>query len=94
MRGNFSLLIAAIVLAMQTYAGLHMAEHGFAKHQHHGKICSVFLLAEQGKHGDSFAAPIPLPVSSITVADVSFTIQLATFQRWTTASPRAPPLFS
>lgn len=68
MNRKFCYILLSIFLAMQIFSVLHMAEHGFKKHEHNGHLCSVYMHSEQS-HAASLPtppAPLPLPVADAT----------------------------
>lgn len=94
MNRKLSLFLAISFFTVQMLATLHMAEHGFEKHEHNGQTCDVYLHCEHTKYSSpSEGIAVQLPEY------FAFTIALPelTFVRsktYVVASPRAPPLFS
>lgn len=53
-------LLIALFLAAQMLSLLHLAAHGFEKHEHNGQTCEVCLHNEQTQYADA-ATPAVLP---------------------------------
>jgi len=93
MKRKLGLTLSIIFLSVQLFALLHMAEHGFIKHEHKGHTCSVYLSTEQSKYSTT-ENPISLP--SRNLVECSFTFPVQTPPCCTispTPSTRAPPFF-
>lgn len=94
MNKKLSLFLILSILAVQVLSTLHIADYGLEEHKHNGQICDVYLHSEQAK-----SAP---PDTAITIAllEQSYAIvvlpkdKLIKTERYATASPRAPPVFS
>jgi hypothetical protein len=93
MKKPFRFLLVALFLGMQMFSLLHMAHHGFAKHEHQGQICSAWYFSEQSKSAD-------VPVLAVAPAPVFAKIGPKTFlpaflirSAFEGARSRAPPAF-
>src|SRR5687767_12963928 len=94
MRRQFGFLLVALFFGMQVLSLLHMAGHGFQKHQHHGQLCDIYLYSEQAKSVDT-ASPILLSEPSFTEVRLpSLTPVFLSKEIFKGAAPRAPPAFS
>jgi len=92
---KLGLFLAFIFLGVQVFSTLHMAEHGFAKHEHNGHACDVYLHSIDTKYGTpSEAVAVQFPeFFTFTIALPERTVFRSESYR-TSSSPRAPPLFS
>jgi len=94
MTKKFFYILVAVFLAVQTFSVLHMAEHGYKKHEHHGHLCSVFTYNEQNNFIElppAVALPLPIAVAVVLSAFVdSSVIEEGAENTW----PRAPPAVS
>ncbi len=96
MNKKFSLLVAIVFLAVQMLSVLHLAEHGFAGHKHHGKTCDIATFCEHNKISNAYSS-IKLPVVNYyIIKNISVRIISAVSQEYSESNPRAPPaiLFS
>jgi hypothetical protein len=90
---SFRLLLIALFLAVQVFSTLHMAHHGYAKHEHHGQVCAAYYYSEQAKSADVPAAILlPTPVFMET-APKGFLPAFLAWRGYEGARPRAPPAF-
>lgn len=92
MRRNFALFIIVAFLSVQTYSLLHMASYKFEKHEHDGKICSIYLYGSQANSAD---IPSPITVQELTLIEVrlqSFISVRLSKSVFKGAAPRAPPV--
>jgi hypothetical protein len=91
MKKTSSLFLTTLFLAMQMIALLHMAKYGFAKHNHDGHVCGIYLLGKQTKSVD-VTPPVDLPAPVfITVKRQSFTSILLSSDVLKVAPIRGPP---
>lgn len=94
MTKKFFYILIAVFLAVQTFSVLHMAEHGYKKHEHHGHLCSVVSFSEQNYSTDlPPAVVVPLPIASAVVFSL-FAIFSVSEEDAGDTWPRAPPVFS
>jgi len=95
MNKKLGIFLAVSFLAVQMFALLHMAEHGFKEHKHNGKTCSIYLYGEQAKFFlNSTVVPV---VSEPTYTFFEIRVYKETDVHsidFNAASPRAPPTFS
>lgn len=45
-------IFIALFLSIQIYSSMHMAQHGFEEHKHHGYICNIYLSYQSHKFAD------------------------------------------
>ena len=85
-------LLVAIYLVMQIFSVLHMAEYGFVKHQHDGKVCSIYLYCEQAQN-EGNTKPITFHFFGFVV-DVLLVLSLVVYQKrnYLPLLARAPPV--
>ena len=94
MNKTLSLLLIISFLGVQMLSHLHMAEHGFEKHEHDGHICDIYLHAEHTQYHTPGAATV-LHVPEYAATAVTITgPHVVHSERYGVASPRAPPHFS
>lgn len=92
---KLSLILIFSLLSVQFLSPLHMAEHGFDKHEHNGQLCDIYLHGKYQQHADDTA---PATVAeSITYAIISYAtaeqlLAVSAFKKATLA--RAPPTLS
>jgi len=80
-------------LSVQLLALLHMAEHGFTKHEHNGHACSIYLSTEQSKYCAA-ENPISLPHYDFIHYSITFPAPTLPYPQITHFSfTRAPPAF-
>lgn len=92
MHKKLGLVLVVVFLSVQMLSLLHMAEHNFEKHEHNGKICSIFLYGEQTKSADT-ATPLVLSEQIFTEAKIqSFVSIFLSKALYKGATPRAPPI--
>ena len=85
--------LTALFLAAQILSLLHMAEHGFEKHEHDGQICGVYLHSEHTKNADA-AKPAIVPTIVFTEASLHFfSPVLLSKDILSGVSTRGPPTF-
>jgi hypothetical protein len=91
---KFSYALIAVFLAIQIFSAMHMAEHGFQKHDHNGHLCSIFTYSEQS-HSTNLPTlfALNLPVSDIVAQPVNAPLLIRDVQEGNTW-PRAPPASS
>lgn len=93
MQKRLIFLLLYCFIIVQSLAAMHLAEHGFESHEHHGKICDIFLHGEAAKYSAiSDATELATPVSqgsALTFAHYKAPI----FVPYLISHPRAPPVF-
>ena len=95
MTRKLSLLLIAIFLSVQTFSLLHMAEHGFESHKHHGRTCDIYFACEHQKSSNvPPAISVPMNVAFIILTLVGFSQTIRPQRRNYSGEPRAPPVFS
>jgi hypothetical protein len=90
---TFAALLIALFLGLQSFSLLHMADFGFAEHDHDGQICDIYLLSEQNKFSDT-----PTDAPSFSATYKPETPSFGTKSTWVkearkSALARAPPAF-
>jgi hypothetical protein len=91
MKKTSSLFLTTLFLAVQMLTLLHMAGHGFAKHNHNGHVCGIYLLGEKTKSVD-ISPPAAMPAQVfITVKRQSFTSIFLSCDVLKVAPVRGPP---
>lgn len=91
MKKPFGFLLAALFLFVQTATVLHMAEHGFAEHKHHGHTCDISIYYHQGQMDGTASANVAATASAIAIAPPSFATPLLAEEHHYSSVPRAPP---
>ncbi len=91
MNKKFSLLIAIVFLTVQMLSILHMAEHGFSTHKHHGKTCDIATFCEHNQISSADNS-IELPVVNFyVIKNISISSIISELQKYSESNPRAPP---
>jgi hypothetical protein len=93
MRRKLGILFAVVFLSVRLLSTLHMAEYGFAKHEHDGYVCDIYLLH---KHNQIAAAPahqLIVEIAFVLLALSSAATILHAPQQHRSNHPRAPPAF-
>lgn len=90
---KLGILFAIVFLSVRLLSTLHMAEYGFAEHEHDGRLCDIYLLC---KHNQTAAAPVSQ--LSVETAFILLVLPQATAilrapERHRASEPRAPPPF-
>jgi hypothetical protein len=94
MNRKLSLFLIVSFLSVQMFSTLHMAGHGFEKHEHNGQVCNVYLHCEHSKLGaPPAAAVLPMP-EHFTFTVLLPKLPLIGLVSYDTSLARAPPLFS
>ncbi len=92
MNRKLGLLIAVLLIAVQTFTVWHMAEHAFCKHSHNGKPCEIGDFYAQGKIAASeFILKPPAQVFCI-VRNILGNNLTARSIVYSISNPRAPPI--
>ncbi len=95
MTRKLSFILIFSLLAVQLLSPVHMARHGFDKHEHNGKLCDIYLHSKHQQHSDD-ATPAALAESityiAISYSFISQTPVVSTIRE--TALARAPPVLS
>lgn len=86
-------LILFFFLAAQALGFLHNAEHGFAKHNHYGKVCGIYLHCEHQKASGAAMALLALPEQNKVFISLLYENLFSCFLQ-NHYLTRAPPLFS
>ncbi|PIR34233.1 MAG: hypothetical protein COV36_01215 [Alphaproteobacteria bacterium CG11_big_fil_rev_8_21_14_0_20_44_7] len=96
MKKQLSIFLAVIFFAVQMGSFVHMAEHGFAHHEHNGQSCQVEAYFNASHSFDSSVSEVAV-VHDLSVEEISF-ISVDESQRVLELSSsnlaRAPPTHS
>ena len=91
---RLSLFLIVSFLAAQTFSLVHMAYHGFKKHEHNGRICEIYQHCEHAKYTE------PGVLLSVHAPHYVYhtqwlpETQFITLAQYRVSYPRAPPSFS
>ncbi len=90
-----SLVLIFSLVVVQAFSMLHMAEHGFEKHEHQGQICDIYLYHQYQQQLDNNFWILVLQeqgyVAFICQQQVNSFIA---FYQISMTQPRAPPILS
>lgn len=91
MNRKIILLLALILVVVQTLSVWHMAEHAFCKHKHDGKNCEISLVFEQAKSTGSGYKIQLVPVNFFIIKNIQASYVPKKLAVYSESYPRAPP---
>lgn len=92
---KLSFILIFSLLAVQTLSPLHMAQHGFDKHEHNGKLCDIYFHSKHQQYTDDVTPPVVAKLISYTSVSYLFVSYAApALLIGKAALARAPPVLS